>query len=92
MGKSNKSQFDYLLLVGTCLTVWSPIPPVVVKFFCPLTNAHHPLRQDLMNRILCVLQLHPDTADYVFHLTNGQPGAVHGVIGMIKKDLPYRRL
>jgi hypothetical protein len=51
MGRSNKSQFDYLLLVGTCLTVWSPIPPVVVKFFCPLTNAHHPLRRDLMNKL-----------------------------------------
>lgn len=51
MDRSNKSQFDYLLLVGTCLTVWSSIPPVVVKFFCSLTNVHHPLRQDLINKL-----------------------------------------
>ncbi|KKA16201.1 hypothetical protein T310_10216 [Rasamsonia emersonii CBS 393.64] len=31
------------------------------------------------------LPLHPDAADYIFSLTNGHPGAVDSVLGMIQK-------
>lgn len=34
------------------------------------------------------LPLHPDAADYIFSLTNGHPGAVDSVLGMIQKVSP----
>lgn len=35
-----------------------------------------------------VLPLESDAKDYIFHLTNGHPGAVDGVLGMVQKVRP----